>query len=69
MTAKPNNVGVVEGESELHASELHAVEWVRGIRDRMYASTSTLSAEDLIRFVRQAAGAAGAGARRGGGEI
>jgi hypothetical protein len=50
MTRKPNNSVVPEADSEFHA-----VEWVRRVRDEMYAATSGMSAEELIRFVRQAA--------------
>ena len=41
----------------------HAVEWTRKVRDQMYAATSTLSAEGLIQFVRQAAAASDSGVR------
>ena len=52
MTAKQNSSTVPEADSEFHA-----VEWVRGVRDQMYAATSGLSADELIQFVRNAAAA------------
>ena len=50
MTARPSSSIVPEIDAEFHT-----VEWVRGVRNQMYAATATLSAEELIRFVHQAA--------------
>ena len=50
MTARPNNTIAPDIDSDFDA-----VAWVRTVRDQMYADTSTLSPEQLIQFVRQAA--------------
>lgn len=39
---------------------LDAIAWVRSIRDAMYADTATLSAAELIAYVRRVAGTTGA---------
>lgn len=61
MTSKPNSAAVLDGDAAFHA-----VEWVREVRDRMYAATSALSAEELIKFVRAAATASDVGVKFGG---
>ncbi len=58
MTAKPNSSAVLEADAAFHA-----VEWVREVRDQMYAATSALSPEELIAFVREAATASSVGAQ------
>ncbi len=54
MTTPPNKTAAPDSDSELHA-----VAWVRGVRDQMYEATSGLSTEELIEFVRHAAASAG----------
>ena len=39
---------------------LDTIAWVRAIRDAMYADMATLSAAELIEYVRRAAGTTGA---------
>ena len=53
MTALPSSTIVPDTDADFHA-----VAWVRTVRDQMYADTSTLSAAELIHFVREAAIAA-----------
>lgn len=50
MTAKSDKQPVPASDASLDA-----IAWVRGVRDAMYADTSTLSAADFIRYVRRAA--------------
>ena len=56
MIRRPNSAAAQEPDSEFHA-----VAWVRGVRDQMYETTSALSAEELIEFVRKAAVASSSG--------
>lgn len=58
MTAKPRSSVVRDADAAFHA-----VQWVREMRDQMYAVTSTLSAAELIAFVREAATASNADPR------
>ena len=58
MTAKPSSSPVRDADAAFHS-----VEWVRELRDQMYVATSTLSSEELIVFVREAAAASHADAQ------
>ena len=58
MIAKPSSSAGREADGGFHA-----VEWVRKVRDEMYAATSALSPEELIAFVREAATVRDAGAQ------
>ena len=50
MIAQPSSTSAPDADSDFHA-----VSWVRGVRDQMYAATATLSAAELVQFVREAA--------------
>ena len=58
MKVKPSSSANLETDAAFHA-----VEWVREVRDQMYAATSALSPEELIAFVSEAAKATNAGAQ------
>ncbi len=57
MTAKPDR-----HSDRDTAADIDAVAWVRRRRDAMYEDTCNLPAEELIRFVRNAAATAEAAA-------